>query len=413
MGLLDVLRQALRTLAAHRSRSILTLFGVVWGTASVIFLMSWGEGVALMIDRGLMKTGKDMGQVWPGRVSEEFTPAADRRWLWFTDADIDFLRRRARLPELLGAEWWEWLTAARGPRSINADVRGVDPEVLAIRGVPVAAGRSITEADLAHRRRVALLGEKARQRLLAPGEGVGTRIRLGGQPFEVVGLLAHVGTQLSRDRAEIDEMIWIPITTAQTHFPAWWTDEPVVNRVLYRMRDRSLRVETETEVRALLAERLRVGATDEEAIGIFSSVEMLEEIQVDRIVGVLFIIAVTTLLVGGIGVATMMLDAIHQRRREIGLRLAVGARRRDILLQILLESLGITALGGVLGIGFGVAACAGLARLHVEDLIPLPVLRPGIVATAVVVLVFVGTTAGLLPASRATRVAPAEVLRNE
>ena len=227
----------------------------------------------------------------------------------------------------------------------------------------------------------------------------------------MVGLLERVGTQLSRDRAEIDEMIWIPLSTAQALFPAWWTDDPVVNRVLYRMRDRSLLEETEAEVRALLAERLRVGAADDEAIGIFSSVEMLERLQVDRMAGVLFVIAVTTLVVGGIGVATMMLDAVHQRRREIGLRLAVGARRRDVVLQILLESFGVTAVGGLLGLLLGVALCAGLAQLQVEDLIPLPVLRPGMVATAVGVLLLVGSLAGLPPARRATRVEPSIALR--
>ena len=122
-------------------------------------------------------------------------------------------------------------------------------------------------------------------------------------------------------------------------------------------------------------------------------------------------IAVTPLVVGGIGVATMMLDAVHQRRREIGLRLAVGARRRDVVLQILLESFGVTAVGGLLGLLLGVALCAGLAQLQVEDLIPLPVLRPGMVATAVGVLLLVGSLAGLPPARRATRVEPSIALR--
>jgi putative ABC transport system permease protein len=413
VNLRDALRQALQTLAANRARSILTLFGVVWGTASVVFLMSWGEGVTRMLDRGFMKTGKNMAVMWPGKMSEEFTPASDRRWLWFTSDDLAVLRRRARLPELIAGEWWEFLPATHAARGLSADVRGIEPEMMDIRQIPLAAGRGITRADLVHRRRVAVLGSKTRQNLLGPGEGVGARFRLGGQPFSVVGVLDHVGTQLSRDRNEIDDHIWIPLTTAQTHWPPWWTEEAIVNRVLYRMPDRALLYETEAEVRAILAERLRVGATDEEAIGSYSPVEMLNRIQPERMAGVLFLIAITTLLVGGIGVATMMLDTIHERRQEIGVRLAVGAKRRDILAQIFLESFGVTALGGLAGLALGVVFCAALASLHVEDLVPLPILRPAMIGTALFVLVLVGTLAGLIPAWRATRIDPAVVLRME
>lgn len=413
MNLLDALRQALRTLAAHRLRSLLTLFGVVWGTASVIFLMSWGQGVRVMLDDGFMRAGKNMGIAWAGRVSEEFTPATDRRYLWFDSDDLRFLKRRARLPEVVAGEWWSFLTAVRGARALSVDVRGIEPAVMDIRRVPLAAGRGITEADLVHRRRVAVLGDGTRRNLLGPGAGIGARFRLGGKPFTVVGFLAPVGTQLTRDRAEIDEHIWIPLTTAQAQWPAFWTDEPVVHRVLYRMRDRRLMERTEAEVRAILAERLGVGATDDEAVGVYSAVEMLGRLQVDRIVGVLFVIAVTTLIVGGIGVATMMLDTIHERRQEIGVRLAVGARRRDVLVQIFLESLGVTALGGLAGVVLGVGFCAALASVQVEDLIPLPILEPAMVLTALVVLTFTGTLAGLIPAWRATRIDPAVVLRME
>src|SRR5262245_63608704 len=135
--LVESVRQAMRLLRAHRLRSLLTLFGLVWGTASVIFLVGWGQGVTAMLERGFFKAGKNMGEVWAGRVSEEFSPAVDRRYLWWTMSDVELLRKRAKLPDLIGAESWEMLPVAYGQRAIHVDVRGLDPEAMAVRAVPV------------------------------------------------------------------------------------------------------------------------------------------------------------------------------------------------------------------------------------------------------------------------------------
>jgi putative ABC transport system permease protein len=183
MNLGVALREALSTLRQHRGRALLTLFGIVWGTASVIFLGGWGEGLQVMMERGFFKAGRNMGEVWAGRPREDFSAAADRRYLWFNQDDLEALRRRAGRVELVGGEAWDFVGATHGGRSQNVDLRGLDPEAVAIRGVPVAAGRSITPADVAHRRRVVVLGDDVRKSLLRPGEGVGTWIRLDGKPF--------------------------------------------------------------------------------------------------------------------------------------------------------------------------------------------------------------------------------------
>jgi putative ABC transport system permease protein len=413
MGGLEVVREALRLLLAHKLRSTLTLFGLVWGTAAVIFLVGWGRGVRDKLELGFFKAGRNMGEVWAGRVSEEFTPAVDRRFLWFTPDDVAALRRRARLPELVGAEAWELLPAAHGQRGLNVDVRGIEPEVMEIRGVPLAAGRGIGRADLEHRRRVVLLGDKVRRRLLGAEGRLGSRIRIGGIPFEVVGLLAEVGTQLSGDRMWIDEQVWVPISTVFALWPTPWSEEPVVTKIVYRMRDRSLLLDTEREVRAILASRLHVAPDDTEAIGIWSSVKMLNRLPIDQMRGLLFILAAATLGIGGIGVMNMMLDSVHERRREIGLRLAVGARRRDVVRQFLAETLCVTALGGLTGAALGVGACLGLGSLDLPELAPVPVLRADIVVAALAIMIGVGVSAGIVPAWRAARVDPASTLRME
>ena len=409
----EVVRQALRLLWAHRSRALLTIFGLVWGTASVILLVSWGAGNKAMIERGFFRAGKNMGEVWAGRVSEQFTPAVDRRYLWFTYADVELLRKRARLPEKVGAELWEMLPVAFRQRGLSVDVRGMDPEATQIRGAPVAAGRNIRRSDLEHRRRVAVVGYRMRERLLGADGGIGSWIRIGGKPFKVVGLLDRVGTQLSRDRMELDDHIWIPITTMQAHWPRWWTQEFVVSKILYRMRDRHLMDETEREVRAILARRLRADPNDKEAVGIFSSIKILNTIPLDEMNALLFILAAATLVIGGVGTLNMMLDSVFDRRQEIGVRLAVGARRRDIVWQFFLETLTITTLGGLVGVALGVGSCWLLASLETQDLIPVPILDGRIILIALGVLGVVGLLAGVIPAWRASRIDPALTLRME
>jgi putative ABC transport system permease protein len=411
--LLEAVRQALRLLWAHRLRSVLTLFGLVWGTASVIFLVGWGWGVQTMLERGFFKAGKNMGEVWAGRVSEEFSPAVDRRYLWWRLEDVELLRKRARIPELFGAEAWEMLPVAYGPRAINADVRGLDPEAMEIRGVQLAAGRGITHADVEHRRRVVVLGDKVRQRLLGVEGGLGSWVRIAGKPFKVVGLLEHLGTQLSRDRLEIDEHAWIPISTLHANWPAWWTDEYVVSKIIYRLRDRRDMEAAEKEVRSILATRLGVPTDDVEAVGIWSALKLLSKLPIDQTRGLMFVLAAATLVIGGIGVLNMMLDSVHERRQEIGVRLAIGARRRDIVLQFFVETFTITALGGLAGAALGIGLSLVFASFEVPDLIPVPELSVRLVLLALSVLGFVALSAGVIPAWRAARVDPASTLRME
>jgi putative ABC transport system permease protein len=411
---LEAVRQAVRTLRANRLRTVLTLFGIVWGTASVVFLLAWGLGVRAMIETAYARVGRNLVQVWAGQIGEDFTPAADRRSLWFTLADVDAVRARARLATLVAPESRIFKTVAFRETSLNVDVRGVVPEHVELRGVRVGGGRPISRDDLVQRRRVAVLGSEARTRLLGPHGGVGSWIRIDGQPFQVVGLLARVGTQLWQDGpSALDEQIWIPLTTLFTFGPRFGNDAEVVDNILLRVKDRSLRQPLEREVRRILAERLGVSPTDEEAVRAASPLDALEKIPLDQMRGLLFVLGATTLVIGGVGVLNMMLDSVEERRQEIGVRLAVGGRRRDILAQFFLETFAITTIGGLSGIALGLAGCFVLARAETPDLIPVPILRWEIVALALGVMMIVGLASGLMPAWRASRIDPSITLRAE
>jgi putative ABC transport system permease protein len=412
-GLLESFRQAWRLLLAHKLRSALTLFGVVWGTASVIFLVGWGEGVSKMLDDGFSRAGKDMAFVFVGRVSEDFTPAIDRRALWYTLDDVEALRRRARLPEYVAGEARRYGSAAFRQRALNVDIRGVEPDGIAIRGAPIAEGRPIRKSDVDLRRRVVMLGHDARRNLLGAEGSVGSWIRIGGTPYRVVGVLGRVGTQLSRDGDEIDDQIWIPLTTHLVQFPNPAVNEPVVSFILFKLRDRALITETKHEVRAILAERLRVSPTDEEAIPIWSPVEMMNRMPANRQRTLMAMVAGATLVVSGIGIMSMMLDSVRQRRPEIGIRLAVGATRRAILVEFFLETFAVVAMGGLVGVAVGSALTLAMSRIEAGDLVPVPVYSWSAVVISLTVMTTVGVLAGLIPAWRASRIDPAETLRAE
>src|SRR6185503_3136854 len=157
------------------------MFGVVWGTASVVFLLAWGIGVQEMLEAGLSRAGKNVVMAWPGKIGEDYTPAGDRRELWFTRADVEQVRRRVRLAEAVVGEGRFWGPVGHGQTTLSTDVRGVDPASLEMHGTTIAVGRAILPGDLSHRRRVAVLGDRLRRRLLGASGGVGATVRIRGQ----------------------------------------------------------------------------------------------------------------------------------------------------------------------------------------------------------------------------------------
>jgi len=421
MSPLESFREALRLLVAQPLRSLLTLFGLVWGTAAVIFLLSWGAGLRTMLDTAFQRAGKNLVQSWAGRISEDYSPAVDRRWLWYTPADVVALRARVRESDLVAGEARTHAPAAYRGRALSFEVRGVEPEGEAIRDVPLASGRLISRADVEQRRRVLVLGQRARERLLGAEGRVGSWVRLDGTPFQVVGVLGRVGTQLSRDGAEIDDQLWVPLPVHLALWPNPWIEEPMLSNIVARARDRQRIDEAVRELRRVLAERLGVSPDDEEAVPVFSPVQMLKRLPIDQQNGINLLIALTTLLVGGIGILAMMLDSVQERRSEIGVRLALGARRRDVVLQFLWEGVAIVVLGGGAGVALGVGGALflggnffrGRIPPALRDLVPVPELSAAIVLLAVLAMGLVAVVAGLVPAWRAARIDPAETLRVE
>lgn len=399
------LATALSALLANRLRTVLTLLGVVIGVLAMIALVSLGEGLRAYLMTSFTGMGTSLLQVFPGRRDAKglnTAPIATARKL--TEEDALALRRRAgSLDSLIGIVNGTG-TVKAGGRQRDVAVAGVGEQFTQIRMTGIGEGRFLREDDLSARRPVCVLGHRVAAELFgaegAVGGAVGQTVRVAGRPFHVVGVMLRRGVSLGFD---LDDQVFIPTTTAMDLFGA-----EGLSSILARARDPRSVEGAIQEISEVLRGR-HGGQVDFTVVSQDDLLGTLDRVM-DTLTLVLAGIAGVALLVGGIGIANIMLVSVHERTREIGVRRSVGARRRDILWQFLIES----ALIGILGGGVGLLISAGLLGLGRVLMPELPLsISPGVVAMALGFSGATGLLAGVLPARRGAMLDPVEALRHE
>jgi putative ABC transport system permease protein len=417
MGVTEQFRMALRALAVNKLRSVLTMLGIIIGVGAVITLLSAGEGVQRLIEDQLQSIGTNILFVVPGNLSSSQMQQGRNLDLTLSLADAEAIADPFNVPDMakVAPEIMGSADVSYGKSTLSLNVSGVTPAYEEVRNFPVDYGNFISELDMNSGARVAVLGSKVAERLYgADGYAIGTTIKIKNVPFKVVGVLESKGGT-GGPGGDQDETVLVPLSTAhQRLFPRYHNSrgQPLVTVIYVQVGSEDRMEAAATEITDLLRTRHDIQFKDDDDFSVINQKDLLAIF--GQITGVLTIflgaIAGISLLVGGIGIMNIMLVSVTERTREIGLRKAVGAKRKHILVQFLIESVVLALIGGAIGILLGAAGVMLISQL--QDSLKA-VVSPQSVVLATGFSAAVGLFFGIYPATRAARLNPIDALRYE
>jgi putative ABC transport system permease protein len=418
MGIREILAESFKSLARNRTRSLLTMLGIAWGLVTVVLLLSYGSGLGGAIYNAFLGIGTNVEMMSGGQTSMQAGGQRAGKKVKLEYADVDAVRRDVPLARYVSAEIDDTLAFKFGSRVVNIQIKAVQEPYGVMRNLKIAQGRYFEPSDFVEHRQVAIFGPAAARKLFSGLPPVGQSITIEGHSFDVIGVLQNK-IQDSYNNGPDNENVFIPFELMRDI-----KNERDPDSIVFAPLDASLHIRAKEAVRAVLAERHNFSPNDEKATPTWDTIEDSEQIlQFSFALQVLLgIIGAMTLAVGGVGVMNIMLVSVTERTREIGLMKALGARRRDILRQILLESLVLTCIAGAAGMAAAViigwlippmplyAEQFKMAN-HQGDILLHASLRVMLISLAILGLV--GVISGMAPALRASGMDPVEALRHE
>jgi putative ABC transport system permease protein len=419
MNLREIAKQTLATLRAHKMRSFLTMFGIVWGIASVIILVGLGLGFSKDQKKRMETLGKDLVIIWGGRTSAQAGGLAAGRKITLTIDDARLIRDECYLVKRVSPELQRSVPEVSPYNSAARQISGVWPSFQDFRSLILSEGRLMTDDDERDSNRVVILGWNAARQLYPGQPAIGTTLIIARYPYTVIGVLAEK-KQNSNYSGPDNDMLYVPYSAMARDFPPPPAKgEPVVkgylSDIVMEVGDPETHENAVMQVRRTLGRMRHFEATDKDALFIWDTMDGSKILA--RIFGVITIffgcVAVTTLALGGIGVMNIMLVAVTERTREIGILRAIGATKVDILNQFFAESVVITILSGLIGYCFGVGICLLMANVPLPDFVPKPIISPAAVILSLLTLSLITVSAGIYPARRAAELEPVECLHYE
>ena len=428
----EVFNQVLLNLRANKLRSFLTMFGILWGVVSVVVLSAMGEGFQRGNQRVLEELGKNVGIIWGGRTSMQAGGERSGRPIQLTVDDARALARESSMIAVVSPEIQRGAVAVKSAYNAAAlTVHGVEPQYQDIRTIDIEHGRPFRFTDEEEGRRVAIVGADATSQLFGTRDSIGETVRLNGIPYTVIGKIRKKDQDSNYSGPDNDK-VFIPFSAMARDLPRTGVDPGVVSQIIVAphqwvvdrlpqvLDSRTGRIEDidwplQREVRRILGPRHRFDAEDRNAIAMWDTT--LETLMFGRMIDTMkqffSIVGLVTLALGGLGVMNIMLVAVRERTREIGVRKALGATTGHVQRQFFLEGFVLTMISGAIGFAIALALCWAV------NLLPMPTRFQGMILTwqagaaAVAVLTLIGVATSTYPARRAAQLPPVEALRFE
>jgi len=405
LNILQLLHTCLRSILRNRMRSLLTSLGVIIGVGSVIIMVAIGEGSQQAIEKQITAMGTNLLQIMPRRGMNRSGVQVSVRNNAFQKRDIEKIRDESTFAQAISG-----IAAANmnviGPEgNASVPIQGVEPDFLTARNWKVNLGFFFEEEEMIARSRVAVLGRTTAKNLFGNAEAaLGGQIRIGTNYFDIIGILESKGASINS--ADQDDVVMIPLDTALTRL----SNTRNINMIMMSVVSKEYMSAAQKETELILRESRRIPEGAASDFEILNQAEMIDMASAasKTLTTLLAAIAGVSLLVGGIGIMNIMLVSVTERTREIGIRMAVGGRKRDILLQFLTESVILSLMGGLLGIGLSFLVCRILSAMGI-----ITAISPVIIMISALFAAVVGVVFGYYPALKAAKLYPIDALRYE
>jgi putative ABC transport system permease protein len=410
-----LLGEFLGDLKMQKTRVVLTMFAVMWGTIAVVLLLAFGEGLRHSIVKGLLNAGERIFMVYGGTTSKEFEGLPKGRRIRLSEEDLELITRSIDEIDLVSPSYGRWGTSLEaGDNKTTTFMEGVYPAFQDMRRMyPRAGSRFINQRDLDDKRRVLFLGNEIAEELFGEEDPIGKTVMLDDLPFTVVGVMQKKFQDSMNNGPDSDRAI-IPASTFKTVYGYRY-----VNHLLLRPRDPGRAEFVKAELNRVMGARYKFDPEDDRALPMWDFIED-EKMSNQIALGIeifLGLVGAFTLLVAGVGVANIMYVVVKERTKEIGIKLSIGARKRHIMSQFIFESLALTLIGGLVGLVFSISLVLLVDSLPADDgamvYLANPKLSWPIALCCAGILISIGLVAGVLPARRAAKVDPVESLRYE
>jgi len=401
-------RQLLRDLRSQKMRTFMTTFGIVWGTTAVSLLLAFGQGFHEQIYKSSAGLGENICIAWPSRTSLPFQGLGKGRQIQLDEDDMQLIRMKADNLEAVSSEYESSFKLVYEKKTMAVDVHGVTPVFASLRTiVPQGEGRWIDQLDWDGRRRVAFLGNDLADTVFGKTDPVGKTLYLNGSPFLVIGVMVKKPQDSSYSGRDKDN-VFIPGTTHRA-----LTGQKYVDEFIFKANKANKTEALKTQVLEIAAAKHRFDPKDKEAIGIWDTTEQFQFLNTFMLGfrAFLGIVGSLTLVVGGIGVSNIMNVVVEERTREIGIKMALGARPGSILLQFMIETLLITGVGGAIGMAITYGICAAFPALGFTDFVGNPTVSPMVAAVTAGLLGSIGLLAGYFPARDASGLDPVVAMK--